>query len=105
MPEPWAALSGLMFNGYEIRHGRGVATGPLREAIAGGLGYVQGPVLGSFVHGMFESPDVARALFGTSSSPTFDETFDFLADAIDGALHMETLRSALPGHLAPLGLR
>jgi adenosylcobyric acid synthase len=103
LPEPWAELSGLSFTGYEIRHGRSVVTGPMREAIAGGLGYVRGSVLGTFVHGMFESSDVARALFGTSRSPTLDETFDSLADAIEAALQMDVLRSALPRHPARAG--
>ena len=95
LPNPWSALSGLSFRGYEIRHGRSAPTTPLTEAIAGGLGYVRDSVLGMYVHGLFESPDILRALFGTNALPKLDATFDSLADAVDAALDVQTLEHSL----------
>jgi adenosylcobyric acid synthase len=103
LPDPWSALSGLTFRGYEIRHGRSAPAAPLTEAIARGLGYVRGSVLGSYVHGMFESPDIAHALFGTEASPKLDETFECLADGIDAALDLQLLEDSLPRHLTQSG--
>jgi adenosylcobyric acid synthase len=103
LPDPWSALSGLTFGGYEIRHGRSAATAPVTEAIAGGLGYVRGSVLGSYVHGLFESPDIGRALFGTEASPKLGETFESLADAIDAAVDIQTLEDSLPHDLTHHG--
>jgi len=88
-------LSGLAFRGYEIRHGRSAPTAPLTEAIAGDLGYVRDSVLGIYVHGLFESPDIARALLGTDALTRLDETFDSLADAIDAALDIQILEDSL----------
>jgi len=47
------------------------------------LGWQRGSVLGLYVHGLFESPQVQRALFGAAGRP-LDEVFDGLADFIDG---------------------
>ena len=95
---PWAALSGVTFDGYEIRHGR---TAPhadlpapvlaLRNAAGEVLGWQRGPVLGLYAHGLFESPAVLRALFGAEVR-TLDAVFDGLADFLDahvapGVLH------------------
>jgi adenosylcobyric acid synthase len=95
LPAPWSALSNLSFEGYEIHHGRTIVTGPLNEAIFEGLGYVKGSVLGIYVHGLFESADILRALLGTSDAPSLDETFDLLADEVDAALDMSVLEQML----------
>ena len=91
----WAALSGITFDGYEIRHGRTEPRGDvqvtLRNEAGEPIGWQQGPVLGVYAHGLFESPDAMRALFGIGVR-TLDNVFDGLADFIDehfepGALH------------------
>ena len=82
----WQALSGLRVEGYEIHTGRtaqhaGMAAG--RIALPGGLGWqnAAGNVLGVYLHGLFEQPQVLQALFG-ASVPTLDTVFDRLADVV-----------------------
>ncbi|MGY0194496.1 cobyric acid synthase [Leptothrix sp. BB-4] len=89
---PWAALSGIGWQGYEIHHGRSVPhpsmAAPrtaLSDADGEPIGWQAGPrgnVLGLYAHGLFESPAVLRALFGTEVR-TLDAVFDGLADFID----------------------
>jgi adenosylcobyric acid synthase len=95
LPDPWSALSGLSFSGYEIRHGTSRPTGVVAEAIDGALGFVSGSVLAVYVHGMFESPTLLRAMFGVDRAATLYETFDQLADAIEAGLDMAALERAL----------
>jgi adenosylcobyric acid synthase len=92
---PWSAMSGLAFDGYEIRHGRTApvdgderaggaeaATVALRNAQGQAIGWQRGQVLGVYAHGLFESSAVLQALFG-ASVPTLDAVFDGLADYVD----------------------
>ena len=100
---PWAALSGLAVAGYEIHLGqtRPSADAPpdLRPAFAHspGLGWQLGPVLGLYLHGLFENPAVLQALFGRQLPP-LDAVFDRLADAVDEHLGEQQLMGLLqPG--------
>jgi adenosylcobyric acid synthase len=84
---PWASLSGVTVQGYEIHHGRTAqhpAMEPARPALPAGLGWRngQGNVLGVYLHGLFEDPAVLQALFG-ANVPTLESVFDGLADFID----------------------
>ena len=84
---PWAALAGATVDGYEIRHGRTRATATdaaavLHNADGEAIAWQRGPVLGTYTHGFFESPDVMRALFGAAARP-LDAVFDGLADYLD----------------------
>ncbi|MFL6695113.1 MAG: cobyric acid synthase, partial [Ramlibacter sp.] len=97
---PWAALSGLALDGYEIHVGRtaqhaGMAAA--RVALPGALGWqnAAGNVLGVYLHGLFEQPQVLQALFG-ATVPTLDSVFDRLADVVDR--HFDT--GVLPALLA-----
>jgi adenosylcobyric acid synthase len=90
---PWAALSGVCFSGYEIRHGRTTMTGRVAAAIEGGLGYVSGAVLAVYVHGVFESPEVLDALFGVEDRATLDESLDELADAIEASVDLRAIEA------------
>lgn len=96
----WEPLSGLSFDGYEIRHGRTEVTGAieshaaLRLALPGDGGWQQGPVLALYTHGLFESPAVLRALFG-ATTPTLEDTFEGLADFVDEHLGHDRLMSLL----------
>jgi adenosylcobyric acid synthase len=85
---PWAGLAEVAAEGYEIHHGRTAqhpslptATVALRDEQGEAIGWQQGPVLGHYVHGLFEQPAVLRALFG-QSGPSLDQVFDGLADYI-----------------------
>ncbi len=104
----WASLAGLAFDGYEIRQGRSAQRSDLSTADVAlfndageAIGWQRGSVLGLYAHGLFESPEVLRALFGASSF-TLDTVFDGLADFIDthfapGVLH----RLAFPSPTRP----
>jgi adenosylcobyric acid synthase len=91
LPGPWAALSGKAVHGYQIRHGRTVATAPVSEALPDGLGFVAGPVLGIYLHGLFEQPEVVRALLGLSPAEALEDTFDSLAEVAEKHLDVEAL--------------
>lgn len=92
---PWAPLSGVGVQGYEIHHGRTVLH-PAMAAKGDGarlalsdnqgqpLGWQNpaGNVLGLYLHGLFEAPAVLHALFG-AHAPTLDQVFDGLADYVD----------------------
>jgi adenosylcobyric acid synthase len=103
----WRSLAGVDFPGYEIRHGStrmtagqaavGQPEAPLTPVLADGGGWQQGQTLALYVHGLFESGEVLRRLFG-EQAPTLDDTFDRLADFIDG--HFEA--SALMALAAPV---
>jgi len=84
--DAWRALAGVRFSGYEIRHGRTEACGDvqvaLRNACGEAIGWQRGAVLGLYAHGLFESPEVLRALFGAQAR-TLESVFDGLADFID----------------------
>jgi adenosylcobyric acid synthase len=91
LPEPWAALSGKKFNGYEIRHGQTETTGAVAEALPAGRGFVAGPVLGIYLHGLFEQPELVSAFFGHPPARTLEQAFDELADAVEANLDLAAI--------------
>jgi adenosylcobyric acid synthase len=96
LPEPWSGLSGVELAGYEIRHGASEPVAPLREAMPTGLGWVAGPVLAIYLHGLFEQESAVQRLFGAVPARSLDQTFDELADAVDEHLDMPSI-AALAG--------
>jgi len=98
---PWQALSGAAADGYEIRTGvtaldhshdaQALTTPALRGAQGDAIGWQCGPVLGVYLHGMFESATVVRALFG-QSMPTLDDNLDGLADLVESGFGADRLR-------------
>jgi len=103
---PWSALSGVHFAGYEIHHGQTqghsaiLAGGAVLHEVIPGLAWQNGggQVMGTYLHGMFESPAVLQALFG-AQVPTLETVFDGLADFIEQHFEAGFLRSLLePAH-------
>ena len=98
---PWSALSGVTVQGYEIHHGQTqahpamLAAGNVLHEVMPDLSWqsAEGQVLGTYLHGLFESPAVLQALFG-ARVPTLETVFGGLADYIEK--HFE------PGVLAGL---
>ena len=88
---PWAALAGVEVTGYEIHHGQ-TAQHPAmakagdiaRPVLPGGLGWQNGAgnVMGVYLHGLFEDPNVLHALFGARAM-TLETVFEGLADYIE----------------------
>jgi len=87
----WAALSGVATQGYEIHHGQtaqhpamAAAGDVARPVLPNGLAWQNGAgnVLGVYLHGLFEDPQVLQALFG-AAAPTLDSVFNGLADFIE----------------------
>ncbi len=98
---PWAALSGVAVQGYEIHHGRTTqhpAMPVARVAMDGGLAWHsdEGNVLGVYLHGLFEDADVLHALFG-AAAPSLDSVFDGLADFIGKHFAPGVLSSLIDG--------
>jgi adenosylcobyric acid synthase len=90
---PWASLSGLSLAGYEIRHGESTPVGEVAEALPGNRGFVSGNVLGVTVHGLFERPELVRALLGAAPARSLEDVFDGLADAVEERLDVDHLAS------------
>jgi adenosylcobyric acid synthase len=99
LPEPWRALSGKSVTGYEIRQGRTTATGPVDTALGTGLGFARENVLGLYLHGLFELPEIVEALVGRRPVRSLDAVFDALADAVDE--HLDGTRLRALARLAP----
>ncbi len=88
---PWAALAGVEVTGYEIHHGQ-TAQHPAmakagdiaRPVLPGGLGWQNGAgnVMGIYLHGLFEDPNVLQALFGARAI-TLETVFEGLANYIE----------------------
>jgi len=94
---PWAALSGLDIEGYEIHLGHTEAAhdaAPCTPVLPQGLGWQRGPVLGLYLHGLFENPAVLQALFG-SAPPPLDARLDALAERVGHCFTRPTLLSLL----------
>jgi len=76
----WRPLSGLVFDAYDIRHGR--ISADVRQI---------GSVLGLACHGLFESPRVLTRLFQTSPKATLERVIDDLADEVAQHLDVDRL--------------
>jgi adenosylcobyric acid synthase len=101
LPAPWEALSSLRADGYEIRHGssraidddRGRRAGSLIEALPDGLGFVDGPVLGVYPHGLLEDPEIVRGLLGRAPRQSVEQAIDELTDAVLAHLDLDQINT------------
>ena len=85
LPSPWSWLRGREIRGYEIRHGTtvGTASSAATDDIGEGpAAFVDGNVLGTTVHGIFEDVGVVQALTGNDPGD-LEAVFDALADVLD----------------------
>jgi adenosylcobyric acid synthase len=98
LPEPWAALGGKVLHGYQIRHGCSQATSAAVEALPAGLGFLKGSVLGIYLHGLFEQPELLSALVGGMPPRSLEQAFEELADALEEHLDVAALmrRAGVP---------
>jgi len=85
----WAPWAGIEAAGYEIHCGVTVPhpglpapAVALRDADGEAIGWQHGNVLGVYAHGLFESPDLLRAMWG-ANAPALDDSFELLADLVD----------------------
>jgi adenosylcobyric acid synthase len=97
----WAALNHVNVSGYEIHNGQTRmdanfdATIPAFELIPQ-LAWQNrnGNVLGLYIHGLFESAEAVKALFGVRT-PTLDSVFDGLADYAETHFEAGVLNSLI----------
>jgi adenosylcobyric acid synthase len=90
LAEPWAELSGQTVVGYEIRHGRS-SSQHAESALADDLGWIDGSVLGIYLHGAFENRQLQQAILGASSERTLDGVIEQLTSDVIAHLDMRLL--------------
>jgi adenosylcobyric acid synthase len=85
----WSPWANVEAGGYEIHCGVTVPhpdlpppAVALRDADGEAIGWQHGNVLGVYAHGLFESPALLRAMWGTGA-PALDDSFELLADLVD----------------------
>lgn len=79
---------GQTFSGYEIRYG---------DLGEGQRLIIEGSVMATTVHGLFEHPSFIAALLGVTIEPVLERTFEQLADAVEAHLDTDLLRSLVGG--------
>jgi adenosylcobyric acid synthase len=88
----------MAIEGYEIHNGRTSSSkGKICRVMPSDLAWqnAQGNILGIYLHGLFENPDILRALFGGVSISTLDTVFDGLADFVDRHFEPGVLKSLI----------
>jgi adenosylcobyric acid synthase len=88
---PWSDLAGRSVTGYEVRFGRTDIGAAVRPVLPDGLGFVDDNVLGVYLHGLLEDPDVLEAITGQRQRRTLDDVFCGLADLVDEHLDLSRL--------------
>lgn len=91
MPEPWAELAAVDVSGYEIRHGASESGAELDVALPDGLGFVSGPVLAVYLHGMFENHAFTEAVLGAAPADDLEAVLDALATDVESHIDMAAI--------------
>jgi adenosylcobyric acid synthase len=93
VPGPWLPLSGIEFEGYDIRHGRSIPTAPARltQVLPNNAGFVSNNVMGIATHGLFEDSTALSALFGITPEESLDAAIDRVADIAEQQLDMNAI--------------
>jgi adenosylcobyric acid synthase len=96
----WAPLSGVAFDGYEIRHGRSrLSSGTAQElsvVLPAECGWQRRQLLALYTHGLFENASVMRALFGARVR-TLEDTLDALAAFVLRHIEADKLMGLISG--------
>lgn len=100
----WAALAGIVVQGYEIHCGHSqlqpnvaaAAYSVMHNAQQHPIAWVnaQSNVLGTYLHGFFENNSVLHAIFG-QQAPTLDAAFDHMAHVVTNSFGAATLHNLL----------
>ena len=99
---PWAALSGLTAQGYEIHHGQTHAHAGMAQQGEAAIELIprlawqsqRGNVLGVYLHGLFEDTGVLKALLGHQAR-SLDDVFEGLADFLAQHVQADVLRGLI----------
>lgn len=88
---PFAALTGLEVDVYDIRHGETTAVDGAAAVDAGGRAFQVGAVLGVASHGALDDPTVLAALVGARPARDLEAVFEGLADLVEARLDVDLL--------------
>jgi adenosylcobyric acid synthase len=70
-----------------------VVSGSMAQALPDGLGFVQGPILGVYPHGLLEDPEIVRALLGVAPQRSIEQAIDELTDAVIAHLDIAAIEA------------
>ena len=93
VPGPWHPLSGIEFDGYDIRHGRATPTAEDKttDVLSNNAGFVADNVIGIATHGLLEDSTALAALFGVTPEESLDAALDRVADIAEHHLDMTAI--------------
>ncbi|MFY9265755.1 MAG: cobyric acid synthase [Solirubrobacterales bacterium] len=88
---PWSGVAGVSVTGYEIRHGASAGDGSIAAVLPGGLGFASGPILGVYLHGLFENPAFVAATLGVDLTASTEDAIEELATLVEPHLEIEAI--------------
>lgn len=94
LPTPWEWLSDSKIDGYEIHFGESLE-GTLAPIVEGGLAYMDGNIMATYIHGIFENNAVLKN-FSPDSFFDLDGTLDLLSDEVIKHIDTAWLEEFIP---------